>query len=95
MWTGNKGCTVCASASCTAILWLAAGKWLDFKKFCKYQAAGFFSLPVIFSMLLILLLTLDELLFCGFAVSPIDFENGEGILAFAVDVVPSRDESLN
>lgn len=46
-------------------------------------------------MLLILLLTFDELLFCGFAISPIDFENREGVLVFAVDVVPFRDESLN
>ena len=56
---------------------------------------GFFPLPAIFSLLLILLLTFDELLFCGFAISPTDFENGETISVFAVGGVPSRDESLN
>lgn len=74
---------------------VAGKKQLDFSKFCKYQAVGFFPLPVTFSMLLILLLTFDVLLFCGFAISPIDFENREGVLVFAVDVVPFRDESLN
>lgn len=56
---------------------------------------GFFPLPTIFSVLLILLLTFAERFFCGFPVSPIYSEDGEGILVFAVDVVRSRDGSLN
>lgn len=41
------------------------------------------------------ILTTDELLFGGFAMCPVDFENWEGISIFAADVVPSRDELLN
>lgn len=91
LWTGNKGCTVCVSASCTALLRLAAWKkQLDFKKFCKYYLWDFFLLPMIVCVLLVLLLTFAELVFCGFGMSPVDFKNREDILVFAVDVVFSR-----
>lgn len=73
----------------------SAKKWLEFRTSVSNKLWDFFPLPTILSMLLILPLTLDEMLFCGFAVSPIDSEDGEGILVFAVDVVPSRDGSLN
>lgn len=50
---------------------------------------------MIFCVVLVLLLTFAEVVFCSFGMSPVDFKSGENILVFASDVVSSGNESLN